>query len=64
MKKHQKIPVAINQKDEDFKVYILYPENAIADTGHKRQQKQNHNPETALKVKELHSSASANHLLF
>jgi len=64
MKKHQKIPVAINQKDEDFKVYILYPENAIADTGHKRQQKQNHNSETALKVKELHNSASANHLLF
>lgn len=61
MKKNQK-KIAINKRGSgDFKVYVLYPENAIADTGHKKQQQiKNTGFETALNAKELHGVISIN----
>jgi hypothetical protein len=52
MKKNQKRIAVNSQGDEDLEVYILYPENAIADANHK---KQNSSFKTALKVKKLHN---------
>ena len=61
MKKNQKRIFVNNQEDKDFEVYTLYPENAIADTRHKkRQQIQNAGFETALKAKEPGSIISIN----
>ena len=61
MKKNQKKIAVNNQDDGEAKVYTLYPENAIADTNHKKQmEKQNADFETALKVKELHNLKSIN----
>ena len=59
MKKNQKRIAVNNQEDEDFKVYILYPENAIADAGHKKQQ-QKRNDGFALKAKEPYNLISIN----
>ena len=39
MKKPKKMPVINIQEDEDFEEYILYPENAIKDTGQTQQDK-------------------------
>ena len=59
--KNQKRIAIHNQEDEDFEVYILYPENAMADTNNKKQQqKQNAGFETALKAKALHNLISIN----
>ena len=61
MKKNQKRIALNNQEDQGFEVYILYPENAIADTKHReQQQKQNEDFETALKVKAPHNLISIN----
>ena len=61
MKKNQKKIVVNNQEDEDSEVYILYPENAVADTSHKKQQQiQNAGFETTLKAKQLHNVVSIN----
>jgi hypothetical protein len=57
MKKNQKRIAVNSQGDEDLEVYILYPENAIADANHK---KQNSSFKTALKVKKLHNLKSTN----
>lgn len=61
MKKNHKKIVTNKRGDEDFKVYVLYPENAVADASHKKQQQaQNTGFEAPLKAKELHSVISIN----
>ena len=52
MKKNQKRIAINNQEDEDFEVYILYPENAIADITQERlQHKRNAGSKTVLQSK-------------
>ena len=59
MKKNQKNLAINNQQEEHFEVYTLYPENAIADTNHKKQQ-QMRKDGFALKGKEPHKLMSIN----
>lgn len=59
MKKNQKRIFVNNQEDKDFEVYTLYPENAIADASHKKQQQQR-NDGFALKAKEPHNLININ----
>ena len=49
MKKFKKIHVVSTREDENFEVYILYPENAVSYINHK---KQNISAEDAPKIKD------------
>jgi hypothetical protein len=60
MKKNHKKVAANNQEDENFKVYVLYPENAIEDTNHKKQLIKKPGFPTALKGKQLNNVISIN----